>query len=1117
MKKSILIRLLALAIVSSMILSLFACTEEFVDPEVTTTETEQSTNEQTTKVEETTTAKVEETTTAKVEETSTKSEETTTKAEETTTKSEETTTKAEETTTKAEETTTKAEETTTKAEETTTKAEETTTKAEETTTKVEETTTKAEETTTKVEETTTKAEETTTKAEETSTKVEETTTEAEETTKSEETTTEHIYNHKYIDNGNTHTTPSCSTCQMVGVEEAHNMVYDEISNTHICICGKSTEGHFVNINTNGTHTSAACQSCGIDAKTESHAYNHNGNGNFTCICGDEIHIDYFKYYSAKPKGHFSPSTGPYTDNGVTYYQSTPSGQVDGKEIWNWKYLIDNTTRYSLAEDQPALQNCRYVAFKIRTNAIASREDKAIELFINNLYTITISGITSNEWVTYIVDLELLDAYIKDADGKYPLMSTISLQFLNHPNATDYLDVDYFIANDNFEELLALVDTDLVQFRDTNGTKTLTKIDICEIKGVKHTYTDNGDGTHTVSDCNICGSANIAAEHTYTYILEGEDVKMKCTKCGAIKNKEAFMSFNEMDAVVYPYIDPVKEYLLAGAYADVSKYDYKQEKQSKGITVSWTINNVTVDELYIEISTNKDFLNSKKIALRVLDSSVELNFLLKNTTYYVRLTARIGEVVDSIVTQFATTDLGPRFVDAGGIYNNCRDLGGYIVNGKTVLQDMVFRGSAPDLKRSTHGDKLTDEGKDYFNNIVPIKTQIDLRGTSEIDGRTESSFDHAEYVHIPLTAYAACFGSAQANYYKEVFQLLADPENYPVYIHCAGGADRTGTVAALLLALLGVSEEEIIQDYVVTTFSPVCASQDPRSIDTIMPVLNGLKSYEGDTLSEKCESFLKSIGVTQREIFAIKAIMFGEDPDDYVYTTDYGISVQSYYYNTSESKDMTVNLNEDLSILEFQIDGTAVAFEQNGTTITVSSSVLAGLSDGNHTATVIFNETIKREFVFGINVYDITGELQVSEMTKNGDYTNIKITSSSAIFEGINYHFHTRGDSKFPLVKPNIMINGKTVREINEDYDLSDYNWTSDPAKDDARHRVPVSIYSTGNTMKLLVNTEWLDSYLNGEALTITICAGFEFTNNGQTYKVSSDVTYIYENGTWRRA
>ena len=34
--------------------------------------------------------------------------------------------------------------------------------------------------------------------------------------------------------------------------------------------------------------------------------------------------------------------------------------------------------------------------------------------------------------------------------------------------------------------------------------------------------------------------------------------------------------------------------------------------------------------------------------------------------------------------------------------------------------------------------------------------------------------------------------------KNIFEILANEENYPVYIHCDNGADETGTVAFLII-------------------------------------------------------------------------------------------------------------------------------------------------------------------------------------------------------------------------------------------------------------------------------------------------------------------------------
>ena len=52
---------------------------------------------------------------------------------------------------------------------------------------------------------------------------------------------------------------------------------------------------------------------------------------------------------------------------------------------------------------------------------------------------------------------------------------------------------------------------------------------------------------------------------------------------------------------------------------------------------------------------------------------------------------------------------------------------------------------------------------------------------------------------------------------ELFKVLADKNNYPMIIHCAGGSDRTGMMAYLINALCGVEEKNLYQDYSFTNF------------------------------------------------------------------------------------------------------------------------------------------------------------------------------------------------------------------------------------------------------------------------------------------------------------
>lgn len=59
-----------------------------------------------------------------------------------------------------------------------------------------------------------------------------------------------------------------------------------------------------------------------------------------------------------------------------------------------------------------------------------------------------------------------------------------------------------------------------------------------------------------------------------------------------------------------------------------------------------------------------------------------------------------------------------------------------------------------------------------------------------------------------------FVANQMPQYREMFRFLLTGE-HPILIHCASGKDRTGFGAALILGVLGVDEETIIDDYLLT--------------------------------------------------------------------------------------------------------------------------------------------------------------------------------------------------------------------------------------------------------------------------------------------------------------
>jgi protein-tyrosine phosphatase len=47
------------------------------------------------------------------------------------------------------------------------------------------------------------------------------------------------------------------------------------------------------------------------------------------------------------------------------------------------------------------------------------------------------------------------------------------------------------------------------------------------------------------------------------------------------------------------------------------------------------------------------------------------------------------------------------------------------------------------------------------------------------------------------------------------EVIAAPDSTPVVVHCTSGKDRTGLVIALVLSLLGVSDDDVVADFALT--------------------------------------------------------------------------------------------------------------------------------------------------------------------------------------------------------------------------------------------------------------------------------------------------------------
>lgn len=164
--------------------------------------------------------------------------------------------------------------------------------------------------------------------------------------------------------------------------------------------------------------------------------------------------------------------------------------------------------------------------------------------------------------------------------------------------------------------------------------------------------------------------------------------------------------------------------------------------------------------------------------------------------------------------------------------NFRDLGGYIgLDGRTVRWRKLFR--------SNHLGHLTPADIAVLRQLG-VKSAFDFRGTNE-RGEALCGVEEIETHSLPVeptvvAALRAIDASGRKPTADDALEVMRDSyrgyvehntprfrtlfahlleDRAPLVIHCTAGKDRTGFACALILHTLGVSDEVIAEDYLLT--------------------------------------------------------------------------------------------------------------------------------------------------------------------------------------------------------------------------------------------------------------------------------------------------------------
>ncbi len=188
----------------------------------------------------------------------------------------------------------------------------------------------------------------------------------------------------------------------------------------------------------------------------------------------------------------------------------------------------------------------------------------------------------------------------------------------------------------------------------------------------------------------------------------------------------------------------------------------------------------------------------------------------------------------------------RFIDLQGCVN-FRDIGGYRNRqGQTVAWGKVFRSdslhlmTADDIGRVYQAMGVvtlidlrnsTETKRDEYKSSLP--TTVNYRSVSFLELHGIDPFELGDDPAARLADINLWILANSGHLIAEALNALAEDPNLPAIFHCTAGKDRTGVLAAMILSILDVDEEQIMADYLLTN----------QTMDRLFPRLQSIPGNE----------------------------------------------------------------------------------------------------------------------------------------------------------------------------------------------------------------------------------------------------------------------------------
>ena len=188
-----------------------------------------------------------------------------------------------------------------------------------------------------------------------------------------------------------------------------------------------------------------------------------------------------------------------------------------------------------------------------------------------------------------------------------------------------------------------------------------------------------------------------------------------------------------------------------------------------------------------------------------------------------------------------------------------------------LRRAIDRANDPLQVDRAGATRIGPWNRGFWLQTLGIRSDIDLRSDGETKLMNGSPLgDTVTWFHYSSGSYGQMKDDWAKAAFSNVFRVFLDEKNYPIDFHCIAGQDRTGAVAFILNALLGVEEDELYKDWESTGFwNPAHWFRHESVFNHLVAVFD---AYPGETINARVEAYVRSLGFSADDITHFRNLM-----------------------------------------------------------------------------------------------------------------------------------------------------------------------------------------------------------------------------------------------------